>query len=604
MAIDWVRGEDDDPATPRARRTKAGRSDGAQPPVPEPRWIELIALAQDPTVRVGEKALRARVRVPRERLDPGPRGHRFHVVDFNATAPRPVPGHTLLTSKADQDRYLDLPDGDLLADPLFRAQNVYAIASRTLDTFESALGRRIPWSYRGHQIFLVPSAFREANAFYDPDAHAIFFGYFDGSSGLTAYNSLSHDIVSHETTHAILDGLRARFQEPGLPDQAAFHEAFADIVALLSVFSMPEVVGQLIGRESFDALVDAADLTPKALKETALLGLGEELGKILGDSYAGPQRGSALRRSVETDPFTSWQTDEAYEEPHRRGEILVAAVSQTFVKMWSDRLITLSGDGTRVNRARAAEEGSKAADHLLRMAIRAIDYAPPLEFAFADFLDAILVSDAEVAPDDEHQYRPALRASFWAFGIRQPAGRIIEAARPGHRLRYSALHVDELRTSPDEVYRFIWDNAAVLEIPTDQYLEVDRVWSSTRIGPDGFVVREIVATYVQILEATGDELIARARSQRRRFTLPPGLAGTTPVKIFGGGAIIFDQWGRAKYHQTKPLYDWDRQEARLRYLVRNELDDSRHRFGFSYGLPEGQRFAVLHEPGTDIEERW
>jgi hypothetical protein len=604
MAIDWVR-EDGDTIEGEPPASSPGLAPGTTAPrTPPPRWTELVVIAQDPTVRVGEQSLRSRIRVPRESLERGPRGHRFHVVDFNATAPEPVPSHFLLTTKDAQDAYFARPDSELLADPVFRAQNVYAIAARTLDAFENALGRRVPWSYRGHQIFLVPAAFREANAFYDPDSHAIFFGYFDDGAGNWAYTSLSHDIVAHETTHAILDGLRSRFQEPGLPDQAAFHEAFADIVALLSAFSMSEIVGRLIGGTSFDELIDAAELAPKALKQTALLGVGEQLGLVLGESYGGPQRGSALRRSVELLPFTDWQSSEDYDEPHRRGEILVAVITQTFIEMWANRLVALRGDGQRASRSRAAEEGAKAADHLLRMAIRAIDYSPPLEFTFADYLDAILVSDAEVAPDDEHRYRDALRAGFGSFGITQPGTHIIEAGLPGRRLRYSALHVDELRTSPDEVYRFIWDNAAVLDIPIDQYLEVDRVWSSTRVGPDGFVVREIVATYVQILEATAEELVARARDQHARLRLPPLLPPKTPLKIFGGGAIIFDQWGRAKYHQTKRLYDWDRQAARLAYLFRNGLSDRRGRFGFSYGLPEGQRFAILHEPGTEIEERW
>jgi len=141
------------------------------------------------------------------------------------------------------------------------------------------------------------------------------------------------------------------------------------------------------------------------------------------------------------------------------------------------------------------------------------------------------------------------------------------------------------------------------QIPSDQYLEVDRVWSSTRVGPDGFVVREIVATYIQVLEGTGDELAAVARAHDGVFQPPSGMSATQ-LKIFGGGAIIFDQWGRAKYHQRKPLFEWPRQQARLEYLARNGLRDRLGRFGFSYGLPEGQRFASLHEPGTDLEERW
>jgi len=586
-------------------RASGRRGARGRPIGPPPRWVELVVLGQDPNVVVDGRILRARLRIPREALEPGPRGHRFHVVDFDATVPRPVVSHALQAGKPAQRAYENMSDEDLVRDPVFRAQNAYAIAARTLDVFENALGRRIPWSFAGHQLYLVPGAFQEANAFYDPDSHGVFFGYFDGDAGRDGrYTSLSHDIVAHETTHAILDGLRARYVVPGLPDQAAFHEAFADIVALLSVFALREVVLAIIGHTDAAGLIAARDLTASQLKRSALLGLGEELGTFLGQEYVGPQRGLAMRRSVELDPSTDWKDSEDWEEPHLRGEILVACVMQTFLEMWTDRIKGLRGGGDRAAGDRVAEEGATAADHLLRMVIRAIDYAPPIELGFEDFLDAILVSDAEVAPDDEHDYRGALRRSFAAFGITQPATRILEVGQRGRTLRYSSLHVDELRTSPDEVYRFIWDNAGVLGIPTDQDLDVDRIWACTRVGPDGFVVREIVATYIQRLEGTGPELRAFAASRRSTLTLPAGLDPAADVTIYGGGTIIFDQWGRAKYHQRKPLFDWKRQQRRLDYLVRHNLRGRTGDYGSSAGLAEGQRFAILHEPGFGLEERW
>src|SRR4051794_10453670 len=591
----------DDGPEHRAAARKIPNAD-QRPTKPPDRWRELVVLAQDPTVKIGGRAIRAKVRVPREDLMPGPRGHRFQVVDFDATNPARLENQ-VIDDAVPQDAWLTVDDAALVESAAFRAQNVYATAARTLDTFEQALGRRVPWSHAGHQLFLVPKAFREANAFYDPDAHAIFFGYFDLPDGSWAYTSLSHDIVAHETTHAVLDGLRARFSEPGLPDQAAFHEAFADIVALLSVFSMPEVVGRLVDAETVDRLVPAERLTADALRATPLLGVGEQLGGVLG-AYGTAQRGSALRGSVSLEPGTAWIDDPDWEEPHLRGEILVAAVTKAFVTMWVGRLEKIRGDGKHVDRDIAVEEGAKAAGHLLHMAIRAIDYSPPVEFAFADFLDAILVSDAEVAPDDEHHYRDALTSSFGAFGIQQPPGQITAVGTPGRQLRYSALHADELRTSPDEIYRFIWDNVGLLGIPTDQYLEVDSIWSSTRVGPDGFVVREVVATYVQVLEASLDELAGIARARDESFRRPVGLDPATPARILGGGALIFDQWGRPKYHQSKPLFDWARQAARLAYLARSEQRDRRARLGYPTGVSAGQRFAALHAPGINLEETW
>ena len=81
---------------------------------------------------------------------------------------------------------------------------------------------------------------REANAYYSPKKKALLFGYFPASisspgrnlPGGIVFTSLSNDIIAHETTHAILDGLHRRYIEPSNPETLAFHEAFADIVSL------------------------------------------------------------------------------------------------------------------------------------------------------------------------------------------------------------------------------------------------------------------------------------------------------------------------------------------------------------------------------------
>jgi len=101
----------------------------------------------------------------------------------------------------------------------------------------------------------------------------------------------------HETTHALIDGLRERYREPSSPDQAAFHEGFADIVALLSVFSLPTVVETLVDRTHGDQLLDTKVLKPDALRESMIFGLAEQVGSELESV-----RGKPLRQSLTIKP--------------------------------------------------------------------------------------------------------------------------------------------------------------------------------------------------------------------------------------------------------------------------------------------------------------
>ena len=167
------------------------------------------------------------------------------------------------------------------------------------------------------------------------------------------------------------------------------------------------------------------------------------------------------------------------------------------------------------------------------------------------------------------------------------------------QLQYPNVNVTALRSDRDEVFRFVWANAGALGIDVDQYLCVGAVRPSVRVGPDGLLVTEVVADYAQSVEASAGELAAAGF-----VDLPPRLPTATAVQLWGGGVIVFDQFARAKLHQTKPLHDPARQTARLAYLVRSGQSDQHGRYGFSYGLPRGQHFAALHTEQSYPEERW
>jgi hypothetical protein len=566
---------------------------------------KLTIIAQDPSIRNGGKIVLSEVDVPAEELLAGPRGYRVNVIDFDTATSTLYEPAVLKRAKDGQYEDPFAPptkadgtprkrpkgyDKKLVSDPRFHAQNVYAIVMRTLAQFEFALGRRVPWGSQGHQIHVAPHAFADANAFYSREHRGIFFGYFTGPSNRTIYTCLSHDIVAHETTHAILDGIRSRYLEPSSPDQAAFHEGFADVIALLSIFSLPDLVGQLLDRGTpRGRMISKAHLTTEALKESVLLGLAEEMGAGLS---AG--RDSALRRSANLTPGRPYMSMPEFSEEHDRGELLVAAMMNAFLEIWMTRLkkIGFVAAGKR-DRSLVVEEGARAAGHLLTMAIRALDYCPPTDITFADYLSALLTVDREVVPDDKYGYRAALLTHFNNFDIRHARGADKDGTWKqfdGQELVYARTHFDSMLRDKEEVFRFSWENRKALDIDDRGYVEVQSVRPSIRIGPDGFTLRETVAEYVQIMT-----LQARELKTALKITSPPDLPPTMRIRIFGGGALIFNEYGQLKYKIANRIEDAKRQTARLKYLWESGALDG--------DQDEGLRLARLHRARMARPER-
>jgi len=537
---------------------QAAGTHGAPRDYPFTRSLRIIA--QDPAVRPGGRILTTTIDVPAEELAPGPCGYRVNVIDFDSNTGalyEPATYRTTATGKL-LDPFADASDATLLGDPRFHAQNSYAIAMKTLARFEFALGRRVRWGSDGHQLYVAPHAFTDANAFYSKEDRGLFFGYFPDPKGRQIFTCLSHDIVAHETTHALLDGLRSRYMEASSPQQAAFHEGFADIVALLSVFALEDVVAALLKPRSRDKgkLIAAKHLTAPRLKRSVLFGLALEMGQAMAEV-----RGEALRRSITKNARRSLA---GVTEEHDLGEYLVAGMLNAFLAIWVSRLNKI---GT-VRRglkdlSLVVEQGAQVANHLLTMAIRALDYCPPTDIDFSDFLSALLTIDHEVVPDDSRfGYRKALLDNFARYGIRPS-----RSADPGGiwqrclgELKYSRTHFDSMLRDKEEVFRFVWENREALEISDKGYVEVQSVSPSHRIGPDGFVLRETIAEYVQIMTLRADEL------GTLRIRKPRGMPDWKRVRLFGGGALVFDEYGRLKYQIRNRIENARRQTARLKFL--------------------------------------
>jgi len=372
-------------------------------------------------------------------LEPGPVGHYLAVVDVD-------PASDCCYEPVDLDeRHLLAQDGVAPSegDPQFHQQMVYAVCMITIANFERALGRRILWGPHIErdektrevtgtepvfQLRVYPHALREANAYYSPEKKALLFGYFptsllDSDEGLPeglVFTCLSQDVVTHETTHALLDGLHRYFAEPSNPDVFGFHEGFADIVALFQHYSQPEALRHEIARTRGD------------LRNRNLMG---ELARQFGDAIGnhGALRDYIGTYNEETKQWERRQPDPSdyplATEPHELGGVLVAALYDAFLSIYEKRTadlfrIATEGRGVlpeghihpdMVNRLVA--EASDTAAHFLQIAIRALDYCPPVDITFAEYLRALVTSDADMTGDEEPDYRIAVIEAFRRRGI-------------------------------------------------------------------------------------------------------------------------------------------------------------------------------------------
>jgi hypothetical protein len=508
----------------------------------------------------------ATIDVPWEPLQPGPRGLMFEV------DPRDGP---LINPAVDLDDPRLLIQGGLdpsVFDVRFHQQMVYAIGARVYAQFQAALGRVIAWGFdapkRSGRLLLRPHVAEcGANATYDPETGQVSFGYFPGPEAGAGrcppqgrvFTCLSHDAIVHEITHALLDGLRSRFNVPTSGDVPGFHEGFADLVAVFQHFTHREVLAKEIGRARGD------------LREAQLLArLADQLGLTT--------TGRPLRCAI-SETVVRYRPDM---EPHEMGSVLLSAVFEAFVRVYERKTHRFFRLGMRSTETYLSTElvdilASQAKDlatQFLNLCIRGIDYCPPVDLQLGEYLRAVITVDRELVPDDPWGYRDALIDAFAERGIYpEGVGQLSEDAlrwnapsrtfEPILALHFSNLRFagdpsipagkDELRRQAEALWEFVTRPHVADEFglapPGANGAEpcvVESIRTARRVGPDGQVLFDLVAEVTQ---------------RRKVIDAETGLE----AKVFGGCTLIVDPEGEIRYAIVKHTLSDRRLQRQLRY---------------------------------------
>lgn len=572
------------------------------------------------------------VDVPYEELDSGLSGKYLEVIDYDASNDR-------FYQPVDLNERAILINGGLdpsESDPRFHQQMVYAIASKTIGLFEFALGRKIKWSFnkarqKKRPLRLYPHGMQDANAFYTRELEAVVFGYFPASDsdpvttlpGQTIFTCLSHDIIAHEVTHALIDGQRSHFMEGSNPDTLAFHEGFADIVALFQHFTFKEVLvdvikrtGGLIYQTNIAPQVSgngtSAKILPNLTTANPLVQLAKQFGEAMG------QR-AALRGALGTPP-DSTELEKKF-EPHERGAILVAAVFDAFFTVYLRRVrdllriggVTLDPNEFTGGRElsydlanRLAIEASKTADHFCNICIRSLDYCPPVDITFGDFLRAMITADFDLVSDDPMGYREALIDAFRFRGIR-PNGVFsysedsLRWCPPetitGQTLTCTGLQFDLFKPLTTQqktanaviLYKFATSHPAELGLDPSLTTSVQSFHPIHRVGPDGQLRMEAVA------EITQKDIVPVDPSDPSLGTMP----------YYGGVTLIIDlspeKTGEIRYAIQKSIGSGsdDRLEAQRRFQtgspMRLGVNPYESRSHDAKDAKQGLSFRMIHK---------
>ena len=477
--------------------------------------VRVRILPKDPLVARDRDLWPVEIDLPCATPGSGPCGPHAVVIDCDQSGTLVHAPTRLLRNRSFQG-IARLSRAKILDDPRFHQVNVWAIVERTLALIEDPylLARAVPWASRRGRLVLMPHAFEGKNAFYDPALGALQFGSFDADDGRRIHTCLSHDIVTHELGHAILDGLKPLYNEVTSVQCAGFHEYFGDAVALMSSLATRETARVVTrgGPERLDP-------------HNVVSAIASEFGAAVRNLPTAKAylRGAWNRRSMSDLRGSSAE--------HDWSEVLTGVYYDLLSHLYPQIRRQLeaqngaaSGPGKREYYAMRAL--SRAATITAGVMFRGLDYCPPADLHYDEYARAVLRADAVAYPFDDLCIRKTLAGLFRRRGIQPGRDDPAFARRVQSLLR--GIDIGAIAATPADAYRFLDAQRALFGIPYEANFAVTSVYATNKRAKSGYrPPRE------RIMEFAWTEDVAL---EAGRFAELAGTLAALPC----GGTVVFD----------------------------------------------------------------
>ncbi len=441
---------------------------------------------------------------------------------------------------------------------------------------EDALGRRVHWAFGDHPLVVAVRFRRGKNARYFRKKRGIGFYYFDTDAGDRVYTAGSPDIVAHETSHAILDGIAPDLYHSPLPDALAIHEAVADLTALFLTFKMNDFT---------DHLLTITDGDLRAAKEFGWI--AEQFGAEVAQS--GEQhylRSLYSEYSLNADWGIPANRDNHYE------------LSQVFSGAVFSALIA---EFEREEQAPGNEDQGKglslfiAASKIRRLVCRGLDYLPPAEITLFDLAYAIITADEVAFPEAaDSMIRNSLMQALIKRGIGQSAADYALDAAPGLPQILDAYDMEQMAADHSYLALFVADNQQALLIP---------------VGTE-YEVRKIICTDKKRFLSSGrsihfQELIIKV-TWLEKVRLDESIDGAEHVYVRYGTSLIVDRKQRqlicrlstSRLNSTHPAEVHEQTHAQRISMIKNLIASGHINRVASLGLTEDDQAEYVVENGS------